>query len=120
MGDAQDERRQRRVAADFLLESLAEQEVALSVLAEELRRGRSARVRARERIEDVGGHEADTVFGSWLDTDDRITAQLERWLEASRRAAEATRAHIAATELLLFELEPGHDDPRGDGSLPPS
>ena len=115
MGDAQDERRQRRVAADSLLESLTEQEAALSVLAEELRRGRSARVRARERIEDVGGHEADTVFGSWLDSDDRITSQLERWLEATRRTAESTRVHIAATELLLFELEPERDDPRSGG-----
>ncbi len=112
MGDPQETRRQRRVAADSLLESLTQQEAALVALAEELRRGRSARARARERIEDVGGHEADTVFGSWLDTDDRITAQLERWLEAGRRTADATRAHIAATELLLFELEPDLDDPR--------
>lgn len=112
MGDPQETRRQRRVAADSLLESLMQQEAALVALAEELRRGRSARTRARERIEDVGGHEADTVFGSWLDADDRIAAQLERWLESSRRTADATRAHIAATELLLFELEPDRDDPR--------
>lgn len=115
MSDPHGARQKRRLAADSLLESLTQQEAALAALAEELRRGRSARAKARDRIEDVGGHEADTVFGSWLDTDDRIAAQLERWLEAGRRTADATRAHIATTELLLFELEPERDDPR-DGS----
>ena len=115
MADLDDARRQRRAAADRLLEALAEQARALDRLQSEVAQGRAARVRARELIEDAAGHEADTVFGSWLDSDDRIAQQLERYVRSERERAEALRAHIAATELLLFELEPELGDPRGDG-----
>ena len=115
MADLDDARRRRRAAADRLLEALAEQARALDRLQSDVAQGRAARIRARELIEDAAGHEADTVFGSWLDTDDRIAQQLERYVLSDRERAEALRAHIAATELLLFELEPELGDPRGDG-----
>ena len=114
MADLDDARRQRRAAADRLLDALADQARALDRLQAEVSQGRAARIRARELIEDAAGHEADTVFGSWLDSDDRIAEQLERYVRAERERAEALRAHIAATELLLYELEPGFGDPRGD------
>ena len=115
MADLDDARRQRRAAADRLLDVLTEQSRALERLQVEVSQGRAARVRARELIEDAAGHEADTVFGSWLDTDDRIAQQLDRYMRSEHERAEALRAHIAATELLLYELEPGIGDPRSDG-----
>lgn len=115
MADLDDARRQRRAAADRLLDALADQARALDRLQAEVTQGRAARARAREIIEDAGGHEPDTVFGSWLDSDDRIAQQLESYMRAERERADALRAHIAATELLLFELQPGLGDPRGDG-----
>ena len=115
MADLDDARRQRRAAADRLLDALADQARALDRLQAEVAQGRAARARAREIIEDAGGHEPDTVFGSWLDSDDRIAQRLETYMRAERERAEALRAHIAATELLLFELEPELGDPRVDG-----
>ena len=115
MADFEDARRRRRAAADRLLDALADQAVALDRLQAEVTQGRAARARARELIEDAGGHEPDTVFGSWLDSDDRIAQQLEIYMRSERERAEALRAHIAATELLLFEMEPDVGDPRGDG-----
>ncbi|MDP9377050.1 MAG: hypothetical protein M3P40_05680 [Actinomycetota bacterium] len=112
MSDLNEARQQRRASADRLLGHLAEQMDSLERLAEELRRGRQMRARARERLEDFGGHEGDTVFGSWLDSDDRISVQLERHLRLARKTADETRAHVAATELLLFELQPDLGDPR--------
>lgn len=112
MSDLDDARRQRKVAADRLLDALTQQALAVEEMTAELARGRADRLRARERIEDVGGHEADTVFGSWLDSDDRLADRLTRYTRMARETAEATRAHIATTELLLFELDPGIDDPR--------
>ena len=114
MADLDDARRQRRAAADRLLEALADQSRALDRLHAAVERGRAARVRARELIEDTGGHEPDTVFGSWLDSDDAIARQLDDYIRSERERAESLRAHIAATELLLYELEPGIDDPRSD------
>lgn len=114
MSDRDDVRRERRAAADRLLESIEGRTRALEDLAAELRRGRVARAKVRERVEDAGGHEADTLFGTWLDSDDRISDRLDHLIVLQRESAEALRAHIAATELLLFELEPGRDDPRGD------
>ncbi len=115
MVDRDDARRRRRAAADRLLDALTEQARALDQLQAEIGRGRAARARARELIEDAGGHEPDTVFGSWLDSDDRIAQRLETYIRAERERSEAVRAHIAATELLLFELEPEVGDPRADG-----
>ena len=115
MADLEDARRQRRAAADRLLDALADQARALDRLLAEVAQGRAARLRARELIEDAAGHEADTVFGSWLDSDDRIAQQIESYARAERERAEALRAHIAATELLLFEMEPEVGDPRADG-----
>ena len=115
MADLDDARRQRRVAADRLLDALAEHARALDRLQAEVAQGRAARARARELVEDAGGHEPDTVFGSWLDSDERIAQTLEAYMRSERERTEALRAHIAATELLLFELEPGLGDPRGDG-----
>jgi hypothetical protein len=112
--DPNQARRERLAAADHLLETLDERGQALEELASELRRGRQARARVRDRVEDFGGHEADTLFGTWLDSDDRIADRLEHLIELQRSSAEATRAHIAATELLLFELDPARDDPRAD------
>ena len=115
MADRDDARRRRRAAADRLLDALTEQARALDRLQAEIAQGRAARARARELIEDAGGHEPDTVFGSWLDSDDRIAQRLETYIRAERERSEAVRAHIAATELLLFELEPEVGDPRADG-----
>ena len=115
MADLDDTRRRRRAAADRLLEALTDQARALDRLQAEVAQGRAARLRARELIEDAAGHEADTVFGSWLDSDDRIAQRLETYIRAERERSEAVRAHIAATELLLFELAPELGDPRGDG-----
>ena len=103
----------RREAADRLLEMIGQQSRALDGLQAELERARRLREKVRERVEDLGGHEADTLFGTWLDSDDRIATRLERVIGLERGAAEALRAHIAATEVLLFELDPGRDDPRG-------
>ena len=114
MADLDDARRQRRAAADRLLEALAEQARALDRLHAVVTQGRAARARARELIEDTGGHEPDTVFGSWLDSDDAIAQQLDAYIRSERDRAEALRAHVAATELLLFELEPDIGDPRAD------
>lgn len=114
MADLDDARRQRRAAADRLLEALADQARALERLHAAVTQGRAARARARELIEDTGGHEPDTVFGSWLDSDDAIAQQLDVYVRSERDRAEALRAHIAATEVLLFELEPGIGDPRAD------
>ncbi len=77
--------------------------------------GRSARVRVREHIEDSAGHEADTLFGSWLDADDRVAHRLERYVRLSQASIAAMREHVATTELMLSELEPDDDDPRGTG-----
>ncbi len=115
MADLDEARRRRRAAADRLLEALADQARALDRLQAEVAQGRAARLRARELIEDAAGHAADTVFGSWLDSDDRIARQLDAYVGSERARAEALRAHIAATELLLFELEPEVGDPRNDG-----
>jgi hypothetical protein len=115
MADLDDARRQRRATADRLLDALAEQGRALDRLQAEVTQGRAARARARELVEDAGGHEPDTVFGSWLDTDDRIAQRLEAYIRSERERTEAVRAHIAATELLLFELQPELGDPRADG-----
>jgi len=104
--------RARREAADRLLETIQRQRDALDEIQIELDRGRRLRERVRERIEDLGGHEADTLFGTWLDSDDRIAIRLGRVIALEREAAEALRSHIAATEVLLFELDPGPDDPR--------
>ena len=112
MDDLDDARRRRRAAADHLLTSVEDQLAALEGLAVALRQARAARSRVRERVEDAGGHEADTLFGSWLDSDDRISDQLEHLVKVARASADATRAHIASTELLLFEMDPGPDDPR--------
>lgn len=109
-----DARRTRREAADRLLATLQEQARSLDAVEQELRRGRQLRAGVRERIEDVGGHEADTLFGSWLDSDDLIANRLEHLIGLQRRAGDALEAHIAATEVLLFELDPDRDDPRDE------
>jgi hypothetical protein len=106
-------RRDRRAAADRLLEALAEQSDGLDELAREMRLGRTARVRVREHVEDSAGHEADTLFGSWLDADDRVAARLERYVKLAQASIAAMREHVATTEVLLSELEPDADDPRG-------
>lgn len=115
MNDRDDAQRERLAAADRLLASVDARTRALEDLATELRRGRRARAAVRERVEDAGGHEADTLFGTWLDSDDRIADRLEHLIALQRETADSLREHIAATELLLFELDPGSDDPRGDG-----
>lgn len=110
--DSDGARHARRAAADELLATVEDLKRAIEALRAENRLGHAARLRMRERIEETGGHEPDTLFGSWLDSDDRVSARLEHLLGRQERAADALRAHIAATELLLHELEPGRDDPR--------
>ena len=102
MSGSSEARRSRRAAADRLLEALDEQSDGLDELAREMRLGRTARVRVREHVEDSAGHEADTLFGSWLDADDRVAARLERYVRLAQAsiAAEALRPHLGTLDIV--------------------